>query len=295
MRAPSYSTAKSAFASVALMRLGQIYGSDVYNQLIKDYVSEYSSSVGAWTDVTFNNAIDMATGNYRLAGNEYDEAGLYMDAFFLAEPYSTKITAAFNFLNKVAHGTFWNYHSSDTFILTRAMNNYLQVQVGGGSDIFNMVRDEVYTPINLSAGAKTTERTDNSATGKPFGGYGLFWTQDDIAKIAKLLNNDNGISNGMQLLQTDMLADSMQKDATDRGLDTTGAPMFKYNNGFWAKQFTTADGYTCSFYTPFMSGYGGITVVMMPNGATYYYFSDNEEYSWSNSVSEANKLAPQCQ
>jgi len=27
-----------------------------------------------------------------------------------------------------------------------------------------------------------------------------------------------------------------------------------------------------------MSGYGGITVVMAPNGATYYY-SDNEEFS----------------
>jgi hypothetical protein len=43
-----------------------------------------------------------------------------------------------------------------------------------------------------------------------------------------------------------------------------------------------------------MSGYGGITVVMMPNGTTYYYFSDNEEYSWNSSVNEANKLAQHC-
>jgi hypothetical protein len=149
-------------------------------------------------------------------------------------------------------------------------------------------------PIKLSAGTMTSLRTDNSPTGTPFGGYGLFWTQDDIAKIARLLNNDNGMANGLQLLQTDMLADSMQKDATDRGLDTTGRPVFKYNNGFWAKEFTSTDGYTCSFYTPFMSGYGGITVVMMPNGATYYYFSDNQEYSWYGAVSEANKLSPHC-
>lgn len=115
-----------------------------------------------------------------------------------------------------------------------------------------------------------------------------------IAKVAKLLNSDNGMANGVQLLQTDMLADSMQKDATDRGLDTTGRPVFKYNNGFWAKEFTSTDGYTCSFYTPFMSGYGGITVAMMPNGVTYYYFSDNEEYSWSSSVNEANKLVSHC-
>lgn len=295
MRAPSYSTAKSAFASVALMRLGQKYGTGVYNQLIKDYVPEYSSSIGTWTNVTFNHTIDMATGNYRLAGYESDEAGSYMETFFLAEPYADKITAAFNFPNKTTPGSYWVYHTSDTFIVTRAMNNYLQSQEGSGADIFNMVSDEVYAPINLSAGVSTI-RTDNAYTGKPFGGYGLFWTQDDIAKIAKLLNNDNGAAGGSQLLQASMLADSMQMDPTDRGLDTTGNPTFKYNNAFWAKEMTPQEfpQYSCTFWVPFMSGYGGITVAMMPNGATYYYFSDNEEFAWYNAVHEANKLSNYC-
>ena len=293
MRVPSYSTAKSAMASMSLMRLGQKYGTGMYNLLIKDYVPEYTSAPGVWTNVTFNHTIDMATGNYRLAGYESDEGGSYMETFFLAEPYSTKITAAFNFPNKTTPGSLWVYHSSDTFIVGRAMQNYLNSQ-GGGGDIFNMLRDEVFVPLKLSAGTMTSLRTDNSATGQAFAGYGLFWTQDDIAKVALLLNNQNGVINGTQILQPDMLADSMQDDPSDRGVNTTGSPVFKYNNGFWAKEFTSADGYTCSFYTPFMSGYGGITVVMMPNGATYYYFSDNEEYSWSSSVNEANKLAPHC-
>jgi hypothetical protein len=293
MRVPSYSTAKSAMASMSLMRLGQKYGTGVYDLLIRDYVPEYTASIGDWTNVTFNNAIDMATGNYRLAGYEADEAGSYMETFFLAEPYSNKIAAAFNFPYKVPPGTYWNYHSSDTFLVGRAMQNYLNAQ-GGGNDIFNMLRDEVFVPLKLSAGTMTSLRTDNSAGGQAFAGYGLFWTQDDIAKVALFLNNQNGVIDGIQVLQPDMLADSMQNDASDRGLDTTGTPVFKYNNGFWAKEFTPAEGYACSFHAPFMSGYGGITVVMMPNGATYYYFSDNEEYSWSSSVSEANKLAPQC-
>lgn len=293
MRVPSYSTAKSAMASMSLMRLGQKYGTGVYNLIISNYVPEASSAPGVWTNVTFNHTIDMATGNYRLAGYESDEAGSYMETFFLAEPYSSKITAAFNFPNKTTPGSLWVYHSSDTFIVGRAMQNYLNAQ-GGGSDIFNMLRDEVFVPLKLSAGTMTSLRTDNSATGQAFAGYGLFWTQDDIAKVALLLNNQNGVINGTQILQPDMLADSMQDDPSDRGMNTTGSPVFKYNNGFWAKEFTSADGYTCSFYTPFMSGYGGITVVMMPNGATYYYFSDNEEYSWSSSVNEANKLAPHC-
>jgi hypothetical protein len=294
MRVPSYSTAKSAFASVALMRLGQLYGSNVYNLLIKDYVPEYSSSAGIWTTVTFNHTIDMTTGNYRLAGYESDEAGSYMETFFLTEPYTDKITAAFNFPNTKLPGQLWVYHSSDTFILARAMNNYYVAQ--GGGDIFNMVRDQVYEPLKLSAGTLTTVRTDNSPTGVPFGGYGLFWTQDDIAKVAMLLNNQNGVINGSQALNSDMLADSMQDDPSDRGMNTTGTPVFKYNNGFWAKEMTPSEfpQYTCSFWVPFMSGYGGITVAMAPNGATYYYFSDNEEYSWYNAINETNKLSPIC-
>lgn len=295
LRAPSYSTAKSAFASVALMRLGQKYGTGVYNLLIKDYVPEYTSSIGTWTNVTFNNTTDMATGNYRLAGYESDEAGSYMETFFLAEPYTDKITAAFNFPFKVTPGTYWVYHSSDTFIQTRAMNNYLQSQEGSGAEIFGMVKNEVYDSIKLSAGVSTI-RTDNATTGKPFGGYGLFWTQDDIAKVAKFLNNDNGYANGSQILQPAMLADSMQDDPTDRGIETTGTPVFKYNNGFWAKNMTPSEfpQYSCSFWVPFMSGYGGITVAMAPNGATYYYFSDDEEFSWYDAVNELDKLAPMC-
>ncbi|MEP7133390.1 MAG: hypothetical protein ABI904_00515 [Chloroflexota bacterium] len=296
MRVPSYSTAKSAFASMALMRLGQKYGTGVYNLLIKDYVPEYATAPGTWTTVTFNNTLDMATGNYRLAGYESDEGGSYMSTFFLAEPYTDKITAAFNFPNKKAPNQLWVYHSSDTFILARAMNNYLQAQAGSTADIFNLVRDEVYAPIKLSAGTMTTIRTDNATTGKPFGGYGLFWTQDDIAKVAMLLNNQNGMAGGSQILQPSMLNDSMQKNTSDRGLNTTGTTVFKYNNGFWAKNMTPTEfpQYTCSFWVPFMSGYGGITVAMAPNGVTYYYFSDNEEYSWYNAINETNKLSPMC-
>ena len=278
MRLPSYSTAKSAFASLALMRLGQKYGTSVYDLLIKDYVPEYTNSPGTWTTVTFNNALDMATGNYRLAGFEADEGSSYMNAFLDAETYNDKINAAFNFPNNKEPEQLWIYHTSDIFILTRAMNNYIIQKQGGVMDIFNMVGDEVYAPLHLSAGTMTSLRTDNSVTGAPFGGYGLFWTQDDIAKVALLLSEQNGVIEDLQVLHPGMLADATQKNLNDRGLDTTGTPVFKYNNAFWAKQWNPSEfkQNTCTFWTPFMSGYGGITVVMMPNGSIYYYFSDNE-------------------
>jgi hypothetical protein len=147
----------------------------------------------------------------------------------------------------------------------------------------------------LSAGVSTL-RTGNHSSGVAFGGYGLFWTQDDIAKLAKLFNNDSGMAGGVQLLEPTLLADSMQKNNNVPGLDTTGAISFKYNNSFWAKHMTPTEfpQYKCAFWVPFMSGYGGITVAMLPNSATYYYFSDNEEYSWYNAIKEANKLLRFC-
>ena len=291
----SMSTAKSAFASIALMRLGQKYGKTVSSLKIKDYVPETAGSPGNWSNVTFNNTLDMATGNYTQAKYMFDEDNL-MAKFFAAESYGDRISTALAFPTQQPPGQLWVYRTSDTFILTRAMNNYLVQQQGSGADIFNMLRDEVYKPLHLSTGALTAVRTDNSTTGTPFGGYGLFWTQDDIAKIALLLNNQRGSINGTQVLNAEMLADSMQQNPLDRGMTTTDTLPFSYNNGFWAKQMTPAEfsQFSCSFWVPFMSGLGGITVVMMPNGSTYYYFSDNNEYYWYDAVFESNKLIRMC-
>ena len=289
---PSYSTAKTMFGTVAAARLAQLYGTGAQNQLVKTYVTEASGT--AWNNVTFNNTADMATGNYTSSGYEVDEGGSTMATFFDAEAYTDKMNvAATGFPHKTTPGTQWVYHSSDTFVLGRAQHQYLKIQQGSSADIFTMLRDDVLKPIKTSAESWASLRTGNSATGQAFGGYGMFWTQDNIAKVARLLNNDTGKSpTGIQLLSTAVLDASMQKSSSDRGLDTgTG---FTYNNGVWAKQYTSADdaSYTTPFHVPFMSGFGGITVAMMPNGATYYYFSDNNEFAYSAAVKEASKLAP---
>ncbi|MCK5862351.1 MAG: hypothetical protein KAH38_07690, partial [Candidatus Hydrogenedentes bacterium] len=193
MRMPSYSTAKSAFAGVSYMRLGQKYGDNVANLLIKDYVPEAASSAGNWTSVTFNNTLDMATGNYFSSRFETDEDGAKMANFFDAETYADKISYAFQWGNKASPGNTWVYHTSDTFILVQAMQSYLQSQEGASADTFNFLVDEVFKPINIGPGAYTTLRTsDNNWTGAPFGGYGLFWTADDLAKLTTLLNVDAG-------------------------------------------------------------------------------------------------------
>ncbi|NBM16629.1 hypothetical protein [Streptomyces sp. GC420] len=296
MLLPSYSTAKSAFAGVAAMRLQQLYGDGVTDELIRTWVPETASGSGDWTNVTLDNALDMATGNYTSSGYEVDEAGTQMSDFFVAEAYTSKMADALVFPHKAAPGTQWVYHSSDTFLATVAEDNYLKSQAGSGADIFDLLRDDVLTPLKVGPDSLVSERTGNSPTGVPFGGYGMFWTQDSIAKVAGLLNNDAGAIGGTQVLSPAALAATMQQNPADRGLTTTGTTPFRYNNGVWAKQFTPADypQYSCSFHVPYMSGYGGITVAMAPNGANYYYFSDNNEFSWSPAIGETDKINPIC-
>ena len=293
---PSYSTAKSAFVGVAYQRLAQLYGAGVKDQIVGSLVPETSTASGVWSDVTVDNALDMATGNYSLAGYESDEDGLKMSNFFDAESYADKMATALVFPRKATPGTKWIYHTSDSFLTARAENAILQSHQGSGAEILAMLRDDVLKPLKVSPDSWGSVRTDNSTSGKAFGGYGLFWTSDNIAKMAKLLNNDGGQINGTQVLSASALDASMQRDPTDRGVTTSGTVPFKYNNQFWAKQFTPTEfpQLTCSFWTPFMSGYGGITIAMAPNGATYWYFSDNSEFSWSAAVLETGKINPLC-
>src|SRR5580692_794086 len=304
MRFASYSVAKSAFAGLALMLLGQQYGSSVYGELIRNYVPQYVAG-GDWTNVTFANTSDMATGNYVSTKEEEDENGPLADSFVDAEPYAEKIKDAFTpFPHKANPGTTFVYQSAATFILTQAMDTYLQQQQGSGADIFNSIRDMVYKPIHLSQGGLTMLRTDNSATGKPFGGYGLFLIQDDVAKIGRLLNNSGGMIDGKQALDAARLKESLFRtaDPTSMSLPVPWSEnpsvqnTYRYHNYFWARHMTTAEfpQCHCDFWVPLMSGYGGNSVLLLPNGATFYIFSDGDEWEWFGAVNEINKIAPLC-
>ena len=293
MRVPSYSTAKSAFASLALMRLGQKYDSAAPELLIRDFVPEAANSPGNWETVTFNHALDMATGNYQTSQRMVDEEQWDgTDPFWSEEYYPERIQSAFNWPNSAAPGTVWVYRTSDTFILTAAMQNYLETQDGDQADIFQFVVDEIYQPIGLGPGVNSIVRTrDNNWTGLPVGGTGLFWSPDDLAKISTLLNFDHGEIQGEQILDPVQLDAALQINSEDRGVRRDGDG--RYNNAFWADEYTSQDG-TCRFWVPHMYGYSGIVVALIPNGTAYYYASDNQEFNTTRAIQEAAELIPVC-
>ncbi len=315
MRLPSYSIAKSVFASVALMRLGQLYGNGVYSELIANYIPK-NFIRGNWEKTTFNNVSDMATGNYNSDGYEADEDSPTMDTFIVDESYESKLADAFAFTKNFAPpGTKWIYQSSATFIVTQAMNAYLK-QHKGGADLFDLVRDDVYKPLHFSTGGLTTIRTDNSSSGAPSGYYGLFFIKDDVAKIAEFLNDSQGRLHGAQILEPSRLNEALfRANAGIAGVpilgvnpaSALGTPKLggdtavpennrRYAHGFWGRHITPQEfpEYNCDFWISLMAGYGGNIVVLLPNGAVFYVFSDGMEFPWVDALHEATKLAPVC-
>jgi len=155
------------------------------------------------------------------------------------------------------------------------------------------VVDEIYIPIQLGPGAYTIMRTaDNSWQGQAEGGYGQWWIPDDIAKIGTFLIADGGKINGEQNLHPGLLAAAMQQNPDERGAKIDDQRM--YNNSFWANHYTPANVYDCEFWVPQMLGVSGNVVALFPNGITYYYFSDNREFTWDAALKETNKIVPLC-
>ncbi len=172
------------------------------------------------------------------------------------------------------------------------MQNFLRNKEGASADIFQFVVDEVYKPIKMGPGVFSTTRTsENNWRGQPIGSFGMWWTADDVAKITALLNG-GGAHDGEQILHPALLAAALQREPGDRGVDI--GPGAKYNNAFWSSRYGAPDGYRCDFWVPYMAGYSGDVVTLMPNHTAYYYFSDNREFTWGGAVRESNKIAPHC-
>lgn len=293
IRMASFSTAKTAFVAVALMRLEEQYGPAVYEQLIRDYLPETADSPGDWSEVTFEDALDMATGNFGSSSFMVDEEGRIFEGFFNVLTYTEKITAALDWPHRAPPGTKWVYRSSDTFILVSAMQNFLRKKMGSDADIFQYVVDEVYLPLGLSSGFLSSARTsDDTWQGLPIGASGLWWSPDDVAKMGDFLNNSMGMLDGVQLLDKDFLLAALQRNPDDRGLVIPGG---RYNNSLWSQTFGAGEGFSCTFSVPYMAGYSGNIVALMPNGITYYYFSDNRDFNWHEAVLAADSIHPFCQ
>lgn len=293
---PSYSTAKSVFASVALMRLERLYPGTAATR-IGSVVAECSDK--QWADVTIENALDMATGNYDQTEAEADENSAMHEAFVFSDSHAEKIDfACHHFKRKVSPGTKWVYHTSDTYVAGAAMRAIFENQSARETqkkvDLYeSLLVEPIWDRLHLSLLLSDTKRTYDAAA-QPFTGYGLTYEPDDIARLARWLLVDDGTIDGEPMLDSRLFNAAMQRDPDDRGLQAV-SPIVRYNNGFWALDVAGFIDCNHPVWVPFMEGVGGIDIVMFPNDTIYYYFSDGYVHRWRLAAAESNKIRGFCQ
>lgn len=282
---PSFSLAKSIFASNAMSMLEMDFP-NIKNLFISDYVPECSSK--KWRSVTFGNALDMATGQYKYKNYYSEDWYLEQEGYFKNFTHKDKIKSACNFFKKQANpGIKLSYHSSDTYILGTALNQFYKENVSSEGDIYYDLLLPLWNSLQLSDALNEIRRSLDNVQ-QPYAEMGMFMLPDDVVKIGQyFLEIRKKVDKGIMF-------DALQKNEDDRGLVAIENLMY-YNKGFWVKRFS-GNKFGCSsdLWIPFMSGTGGITLVLLPNNTLYYYFSDGDEYAWDKAVEFANNLRPFC-
>lgn len=295
---PSYSTAKTAVAALSLLAMEQRHPGTQALQ-VSAFAPVPGCAARDWQDVTLRDLLDMATGHYDSTGYMADEDAPKVQAFFYVTTEPRKATFSCDaYPRRAAPGTTWAYHTSDTFLLGDELNRALRSLSGNANaDIFrDVLVADVFKPLGLSATARVTRRTADAAA-QPFFGYGLQFQRDDIARLARWIGTGDGKLDGAQVLDPALLAEALQRVPDNRGLVVTAFPEFRYQLGFWARNVAALVGCRAPVWVPFMSGFGGISVVMYPNGVVYYNVSDSGSaaaFDWGKTAGEVQKLGNLC-
>ncbi|WP_417469065.1 hypothetical protein [Maricaulis sp.] len=291
MPLPSYSLAKSIVGSIALMRLERLYPG-ARQARIADWVPQCAAEL--WGDVSFEQALDMATGNYTSDAYDRDEASAETWDFLTVETHAEKVERACSMHPRQAEpGTTWVYHTTDTYLLGVAMQAYLRQHSGrADADFYDALLVPIWQQLGLSPLAMQTRRT-RDAEAQPFTGWGLTLQTDDLARIALFLQV-GGVIDGEAWLDTDLLAAALQQNPDDRGLPAIDDSL-RYRAGFWAYNAGDYLGCDHDVWIPSMSGYGGLSVALIPNGQVYFYVSDGREFAWRRAVAQSNIIQPFCE
>lgn len=300
MRHGVFSVTKSMGAALSMLRLAQKYGDEVFDEKIKDYVTVTATHNG-WDAVTFGDVLNMATGvgdraAWRKPNVVYaDESKPKMSKWLRALRTQDKLDISFSYDDYPwGPGEVLRYNTTQTVVLAAAMDAYLKRKEGPQARLWEMMRHEVLRPIGVfHAPLMHTQKEGlGGEPDIPILGYGFYPTVDDTAKIATLLQN-NGKHNGQQLLGATQLQKALYKTG-HIGLPTGRQNRFgssMYNRSFWSVPYQTGE---CFFQIPYMAGYGGNLVVLLPNGLTAFRFADGRDFDPESMILAAEAIRPLC-
>ena len=287
-----WSATKTAFCSIACLRIAQICGEDPRTAKIGELLPQARDNA-AWNDITIGDCLNMATAigtatrtaepasifaDYMLDESEAQQSAEarasynHYYAWFLAPSQHEKNIAAFACPKYPwPAGTVTRYRDQDLYIAGAALDAFLKRFRGGDARVWDMVRDEVYAPAGIHHAIKFhTVETDETQQ-VPLSDAGLLLSMDNIAGIGKLIH-DNGRVGDEQILHPGMLQEFFDPRLA-RGLPTgihIDDGEVHYHAGIWHLPYRSRAGRL--LWIPTMRGYGGQIIQTLPNGITSFRF-----------------------
>ncbi len=275
-----WSVTKSSMMNTAILALAQRYGSSFLDEPIATYMVE--AATGGWDTVTYRDLMMMASGH----GPDGDPT-CYLcdyDRWYVALSEADKTAEALDYPPFAEPGTIFNYRDQDAYLLGVAVDRFAKAK--DGRAVWDFLAQEVYEPIGIFH-APTNATVDTTGPGQPLMAYGHYATLDDLAKISLLFQN-GGAWNGRQILDADLVAQILPKANPPGGaFDTSGDGTTYYFFDWWHQRLESNEG--CAVYVPQMSGWGGITVTLLP-GDTVLLRMRNLWIDTPNSQASINAL-----
>jgi hypothetical protein len=203
------------------------------------------------------------------------------------------------------------YHTTDNFLAAVALRKAISITEPEIGTLQHFLSKYIYAPLNLSSvmqRSKTTYDPVKNGFLQEFGAFGQFATLDDLAKIARFINEYEGKINGCPVLNYEKLKQALQRDNSNYGFDVI-IPSFpntliRYNEAFWAEDLyedKNISARNCSgnkkqenYYEPFLSGDGGIGVVCLKSKINYVFASDSGDYSMEYTSNELLNVHRPC-
>ena len=288
-----WSATKTAFATVAWLRMAQALGKDCRDERICTLLPE-ALGIERWAEVTIGDCLNMASGmgtaapqalphdvfaDYLLEEAQAQESALARKSFefyfdwFLTLSQTQKNHAA------LACGAYsWGagevvrYRDQDLYLAGAAMDAWLKRERGADARLWEMVVKEVYTPALIHHPIKFHTVEDNRSRSVPLTDAGLLLTMDNIARLGRLLH-DRGRSGDQQILHPSLL-DEVFDPRHKKGLPTgthTADGEVHYHAATWHLPYVARSGER--FWLPSMRGYGGQMIQILPNGMTAFRFA----------------------
>ena len=283
MRHGLYSATKSMAGALALMYFEERYEGEVFDALITDYVPALATHEG-WQGVTFSHALNMVTGTVGGEGPEH--------------LFSTLIAAetAEEAINNIAGlgdapeapGQKFNYASTNLFVLSYALQNYVEEKEGKPVNYWDLVREKVLVPIGAEYFTVLTTMETDEARAIPILAYGALPTIDEAAKIALLFAN-GGSYEGQQILNRARVLEAFGENGYSTHHDFRGS---HYRHSFWSKEIDTGK---CTIKATYMLGFGENYVVFLPSKAIIFRFLDEHDLDIGDLIRRVENIRSSCQ